>query len=294
MNPFIMHINYCEVGAGFGGKTADDICKKAANWGYDGIEFRGKLPADLTDTTFDDYIEAIADAKKKYGLSHILFSIAPSGCTSDDKETRVNAVKTAIEKYAKVNKVVGTTLCNSLSDMIMSKIPNVDRTAFEYHGSAVATPEQVERLIDSYRKIGSAIEPLGMRVAFETHPYCIHDTPEFAVKIVKEIDSPAVGINMDFGNTVFLPVHIKLEEAIDLYGDKLFYTHLKNSVGVPGLGKRLHTLLSDGDINHREYLEKLKIVGYTGPIGIEAPRGGDREWFARQDLAYAKTVLSEI
>jgi hypothetical protein len=35
-------------------------------------------------------------------------------------------------------------------------------------------------------------------------------------------------------------------------------------------------------------------IGYQGPICIEAPRGGDREWFARQDLIYLRSLLDEL
>ena len=52
--------------------------------------------------------------------------------------------------------------------------------------------------------------------------------------------------------------------------------------------------IKKGEINHRAYLEKLRDVGYTGPIGIEAPRLGDRLWFAKCDLAYVKELMEEI
>ena len=38
----------------------------------------------------------------------------------------------------------------------------------------------------------------------------------------------------------------------------------------------------------------LLAAGYDGPLCIEAPRAGDREWFARQDLAYLKAVLRDL
>ena len=61
---------------------------------------------------------------------------------------------------------------------------------------------------------------------------------------------------------------------------------------VPGAG-RVATGLGEGEINHREYVQLLLQHGYTGPICIEAPRSGDREWYAQQDLAYIKTVLAD-
>jgi sugar phosphate isomerase/epimerase len=120
----------------------------------------------------------------------------------------------------------------------------------------------------------------------------IHDTPEATRKLVDLIGSPNFGINMDYGNTVYFPDFPAVEDAIDIYGDKLFYTHLKNSV--PKVGGRTPVALSEGEINHRLYLKKLREVGFEGPIGIEAPRPGDRVWFAQKDLEYYKAVAASI
>ena len=99
---------------------------------------------------------------------------------------------------------------------------------------------------------------------------------------------------MDYGNTAYFLKRMDLEDTIDLYGDKLFYTHLKNSNLVPEVLKRFPCALSEGEINHRIYLRKLKEVGFTGPIGIEAPRPGDREWYARCDFNYVKSILETL
>ena len=52
------------------------------------------------------------------------------------------------------------------------------------------------------------------------------------------------------------------------------------------------TALSQGEINHCAYLEKLEDIGYAGPIGIEAPRPGDRWFYAKEDMAYMTYLLS--
>ena len=37
MNSVIMHINYCEIAFYTYGKTVDDVCRKASEWGFDGV-----------------------------------------------------------------------------------------------------------------------------------------------------------------------------------------------------------------------------------------------------------------
>ena len=140
------------------------------------------------------------------------------------------------------------------------------------------------------KALSAELEKIGVKFAFETHPKYINDTPEATKKLVDLIDSPAVGINMDYGNTIYFPVRPSVEEAIDIYGDKLFYIHLKNSSSIPGTKTRIPTNLSDGEINHRAYLEKLHEVGFCGPICIEAPRSGDRVWYAKCDYEYYKAI----
>lgn len=296
MNKTIMHINYGEVsGNHFGKKTVDDICRMAAQIGYDGIEFRGEPPVEMAGITFREYAVAIAAAKKKYSLSEILFGIAVRGYTSDDKATREKAISDVVEKVKLANDICGTTLCNTFGEDIQAKIPTVPVGAYEFAGSAAATGKDWDMTVDAFGKIGAELEKIGVRFAFETHMIFLHDLPEASKRLVDLIDSPAIGINMDYGNTVYFPEYPTVEETVELYGDKLFYTHLKNSVRAPGNGnKRLPTALSDGEINHRTYLKKLSDVGFNGPIGIEAPRPGDREYFARKDFEYFKSVVNAL
>ena len=295
-NPIIMHVNYGEKsGNSFGRKTVDDVCKMAAELGFDGIEFRGTPPVEYEKAGVDflGYVKEVAASKKKYGLTEILFALGDRDCTNPDKDVRAKNIAAVIEQAKIVRDLCDTTVCNSFGSWIQSKISTAAPDAYEFHGSAAATPEDWKLTVDAYQKIGAGIEPLGVRFGFETHMSYIHDLPHPAKKLVDMIDSPAIGINMDFGNTVYFPQYPSVTETIDLYGDKLFYTHLKNSVAV-GAGKRMPTNLCDGQINHREYLEKLKEVGFSGPIGIEAPRAGDRYWFAKNDIAYAKSIMETL
>ena len=295
MNKTIMHINYGEITYdSYGKKTIDDICKQAAEIGFDGIEFRGVPPKELSELSFKEYATQIAAAKKKYGLSEILFGIGVKDCASDDKDARAKSVAEAAEKAKIANELCGTTICNTFAAWTRSPISTAPAASYEFHGSAAATQKDWDLTVDSFQMLGRELEKIGVKFGFETHMSYIHDLPAPSKKLVDLIDSPMIGINMDYGNTAYFPVRPTVEEAIDLYGDKLFYTHLKNSSAIPGSTFRMATGLGDGDINHRLYYAKLLEVGFTGPIGIEAPRGGDRVWFAQQDLNYFKSVMASF
>ena len=295
MNKTIMHINYGEVrGSSFGANTVDSICAMAADIGFDGIEFRIDPPIELNTLSFREYATQIAAAKDKYGLSEILFGIGVRDCANSDAAVRAKAIAQTLERVKIANDICGSTLFNTFGSDIQPLVSTAPAGAYEFCGSAAATPEHWELTADTFRQIGKELDVLGVKFAFETHMIFLHDTPAMAKKLVDLIDSPAIGINMDYGNTVYFPEYPSVEDAIALYGDKLFYTHLKNSASVPGGHGRIPTALSDGEINHRLYLAKLKEVGFCGPIGIEAPRPGDRAAYARQDFAYYRAVAAEV
>lgn len=288
MNPVIMHINYCECSYYHLAMSIDEVCRKAKEWGFDGIEFRGALPKGFTGS-MDAYLKEIRDAKARYGLTDILYGYGVSGISSDDAATRAKAIDDAIAFFHKAKEQTGTTICNVFADDIVNPQGGGN---FNFSGSHYATEDQWKYTAEGFHAIGEACEKMGMKLAFETHMNYIHDVPKAVRKLLDMIDSPAVGANMDYGNTVYFLNVPTPEETIALYGDKLFHMHLKNSIGMAG--SRYPTALSEGEINHRPYLKALAASGYQGPIGIEAPRGGDREWFVRQDIAYFKTVAAEV
>jgi len=288
MNPVIMHINYCEQG-----QSIEEICQKAASWGFDGIEFRS-LPTGITFASIDEYLEAILHNATRFGLKRIHFGYTAEGICSEDNKTHEAAVADAIAFFTLVHNKLGVTLCNVFTDIIMNPDKNIPYGPdYSLHGSSVATEAQWKAAVAGYKKIGAAVSALGMRLAFETHMSYIHDTPQAAFKLVSLIDSPAIGINMDYGNTVYFKNHLELEETIALYGEKLFDIHLKNSMELLS-SERVPTALGEGDINHRQYLRLLKKTGYSGPITLEAPRSGDREPYARQDIAYYKMLREDV
>jgi sugar phosphate isomerase/epimerase len=288
LNHVIMHINYCEQG-----QSIEEICQKAAQWGFEGVEFRN-IPTDMTFAGTEEYMDVIAANVRKYRLKQTIFSYTAVGISSEIAETRKAAVDNAISFFTLAHKKLDVTVCNALGDIIRNPDKRIPYGPdYTLHGSFVATEAQLKYTADGFRKIGAAVDAYGMKLAFETHMSYIHDTPEAAVKLVKLIDSPAVGINMDYGNTVYFQNQLELDETIALYGDKLFDIHLKNSIGLLS-GERIPTALGNGDINHRQYLRLLKAAGYTGPVTLEAPRSGDREPYAREDIAYYKTLCEEV
>lgn len=295
-NPIFMHINYAEVaGTSLGSKSLSDVCHFAADLGYEGIEFRGWLPKDFSGLTFREYVEKLAAAKKEIGDDfEIMFRFMAKGCASPKSEVRDAVVAEITENAKIVRELCGTKICNTTAEVKNCPLKTVPAPGYEFNGSAAANDETFNLTADTYSRIAKELEKIDLRFAFETHMGYIHDLPQPSRRLVDMIDSPMVGLNLDYGNMMLFPEQLPVEQVIDILGNKLYYVHLKNYIRLPESRFRLPAALGDGEINHRLYLEKLQAVGYTGPICLEAPRPGDRLWFAKNDFAYIKDVMANM
>jgi len=280
--PIVMHVNYCEQG-----QSLEDICRKAVDWGYDGVEFRRKRTG--VDEGVEEYLDALVAGVEKSGLKQVLFGGPGADLMQPDATTRAGEVETLKQFFGLATQRFKLTVCNTMTGSLQA--PDVPYVDYSKHGSAIATEEHYRNAADGFRELGDMAGEMGFKFAFEIHMGYLHDRPASCRKLVDAIDRPAVGANLDFGNVVYFPEHLTLAETIELLADKLYYVHWKNSM--PTSGKRTPTGVSEGEINHREYLQLLIKHGYQGPICVEAPRPGDREWYARQDIAYVKALLSE-
>ena len=283
--PIIMHINYCEQG-----QSLSEICQKAVDWGFDGVEFRRKRHG--VEEGVEEYLDTLADSVEKSGLRHVLFGGPGPDLMQPDAEKRRKEVETIRDFFRLAAERFRLTVCNTMTGPLHNPDPQVSYSDYDKNGSAVATDDHRQWAAEGFRELGAMAEKMGFRFAFEVHMCYLHDLPESTRKLVDEIGSPAVGANLDYGNVVYFEEPPALAEAIGILGDKLYYVHLKNSTATKA-GDRIPTALADGQINHREYISLLIRHGYEGPICVEAPRPGDREWFARQDLAYIQSVLTD-
>ncbi len=289
--PVIMHVNYCEQG-----QTIREICACAAKCGFDGVEFRRKRTG--VRETPREYLDEVAKWTAEYGHRYVLFGGPGVNAMTPDKA----ALRREIDEYKEFLTLaaerVPLSVINFMSGPLQDPTVAPSRVAYHLHGSHCAEPWQWESAAEMCREIADYAPDV--KFAFETHMYYLHDLAETAMKLCELIDRPNFGVNLDYGNTQYFTSSVlPLEEAIDRCGKKLFYTHLKNCYHVsrldtPDARFLIPSGLGEGAINHRAYLKKLRDAGFDGLIGIEAPRSGDREWFAAQDIAYTKSVLADL
>jgi sugar phosphate isomerase/epimerase len=282
----IMHINYCEQG-----QTIEETCKKAVAWGFDGVEFRRKRSK--VDETVEGYLDSIAKGVEKSGLKIVTFGGPGPNLANEDQALREADIEEVIHFYKLATQRFNFSVCNITSGSLLNQDKSIPYIEYEKHGSFIATEEQWKWAVDGFKALGEMATELKFKLALETHMCYIHDLPVAAKKLVDMVDNPAIGINLDYGNAVFFKNKPDLEETIQLVKDNLYYVHLKNSIWLKDESS-LRVGLGEGEINHRVYLKLLKSIGYKGPICIEAPRSGDREWYAKQDIKYIRSVIDDI
>ncbi len=281
MPNFIMHCNYFETGY-----SVETTFDKAVEHGYDGVEMRGR-PRDES-MALDDYLDLVDKEKQRTGIEVVL--ALHGNYMTDDADER----KAEVEHWGYVLKRgidMGVTTYNAMCGGISPD--DVDPREWDKCGSGAASDEHWKWATEAYQALGAIAEAGGARLAFETHMVALTDIAAPTGKLLDMIDSPAVGANIDMGNIVLHPTGESLEEALDILKGKIYYTHLKNVYIVPG-GGWICCHISDGVIDNYKFMEILKDQGYDGPIGLEAPRQGDRNYFAKVDLAYIRSVVADL
>lgn len=285
--PVILHCNYVEQG-----QSINRMCKLAARWGADGIEFRHRRGG--VEETEDGYLDALKRAVDKHGLGNVLFGAPGPNLALADAGEREREVEGYIAFLRRVVDRFGVRYCNTFTGNVLD--PEYPYMEFDRHGSKRATDEQWEAAVSGFQAIGDVADELGLELGFETHNVYIHDLPGPAAELVNRIGRKRVGINLDYQNILIHPDAPGLEETLSLLHGKVRILHLKNCHLVADRRYRhwIPARLGEGCINTRQILQWAFEWGFEGPVVIEAPWEGDREWFAREDLRYVRSVLEDI
>src|SRR5690606_7429958 len=303
----------------WGDLSLEDVCIKAKEFGYDGLELG--LPDHLDVRQTDaEYYKGIKDLLGKYGLqlktisSHLVGQavcdridgrhkgILPDYIWGDGEpegvRQRAAAELILTAKAAKalgVNTVVGFT--GSPIWHLLYAFPPVPESMIE---------EGYKAFAHRFIPILDAFEKIGVRFALEVHPTEIAFDTFSARRALEAVDHhPAFGFNYD-------PSHLgyqRVDYVVFIYKftERIFHVHMKDvywidsskQVGVFGG----HVPFGDprrywnfrsvgrGKINFEEIVRALNVIDYQGPLSIEWEDSAmDREHGARESCAFTKRI----
>ena len=144
-------------------------------------------------------------------------------------------------------------------------------------------------VLAALRYIVKKCEKLGVCFLFETG----QETPVALLRVIEELNSEYVGINMDTANLI-LYGKANSADAITVFGKYVKDTHIKDG-RYPTEGKALgkQVQVGEGEANVPEVIRRLQSLGYTGNYIIEREIKGDQQIRdIVQTIDYLKSILN--
>ncbi|MGI6118404.1 MAG: sugar phosphate isomerase/epimerase family protein [Bilifractor sp.] len=277
----------------FGDVTIQEAAKLAAENGYEAIEVCANEHSGMLNT--DEVLKsgkgkAIAKSVRDCGveisaLSNHDFSLiigGPHGPATDfimkgTPEEKIAAGKASLIKTAQ--------LANEMEvDTIVGMAGVLDFCAAFSWPYADGWKLSEEAFVENYVPVLDKLQEYGCRFAVEVHPNSImYDLYTCKRAIELTGNHPALGINLDPGNLMYVGVGI--EEFIDALSDRIYYVHLKDGEYSPhnfrkggwlmrGEDTRIdksfrYRIPGWGNINWRSFMTELHLIGYDGYLSFE-------------------------
>ncbi len=307
----------------FTGQWADlsfeEICKKASEWGYDGLEIAcwGDHMVPEKGASDMDYINEKLEILKKYDLQcHALGAHLAGQCVGDDWDERLDAFapdkvkgnpeevrKWATQEMINTAKAAKNMGCYVVTGFLGSPI-------WKYLYSFPPTTDEMieagyQKIVDLWTPIFDEFDAAGIKFALEVHPTEIAYDYYTTCKLFEVFDRrPTLGLNFDPSHLVWqgMEAHVFISD----FPDRIYHVHMKDAAvtldgrtGIIGSHLPFGDLrrgwnfrsLGHGDVNFEEIIRHLNSIGYGGPLSVEwEDNGMDREFGAAESVDFVKSI----
>ncbi|MDF2511910.1 MAG: endonuclease [Herbinix sp.] len=297
----------------------EDMCKKAKEMGYDGLEIAcwGNHLDVKKAATDPSYVSYIKETLEKNGLqckaiaTHIigqcvgdyndprLNNFAPAELADKPEEIRAWAIETMKYSAIAANKLGVKIITGFVGSPIWKYLYSFPQT----------TEEMVE---DGFNTIVKLWEPIldvmkenGVVFALEVHPGEIAFDYYSTEKLLKKFEHrPEFGLNFDPSHLIWQG--IKPDLFLKDFIHKVYHIHMKDAAvtldGRSGLlGSHIDfgdlrrgwnfRSLGHGDVNFEEIIRVLNAYGYEGPLSVEWEDSGmERIYGATEAAAFVRKV----
>ncbi|MCD6517015.1 MAG: sugar phosphate isomerase/epimerase [Candidatus Aminicenantes bacterium] len=307
----------------FTGQWADmafkDICKKAKEWGYDGLEIAcwgDHMEVNKADKD-PDYISRKKQILEKNGLNcwalgaHLagqcvgdlyddrLDGFVPDKAKGNPEKMRAWAIE-QMKTTAKAAKDMGCSVVNGFMGSPIWKF---------WYSFPQTTEQMIEAGFKEIKKLWTPIldefDRYKVKFALEVHPTEIAFDFYTTQKLFNVFEHrPTLGLNFDPSHLVWQGMDPKL--FIREFSDRIYHVHMKDvAVTLDGksgiLGSHLpfgdlrrgwnFRSLGHGDVDFEEIIRELNDAGYTGPLSVEwEDNGMDREYGAQESVEFVKSI----
>lgn len=224
---------------GFSKWNIFDALDKIKELGYDGVELCLEHPDMVPEKIDDAMIEKVKSYLKKIGLN--LASVSYHG-DADPVDIKVSNTYKSIE----IAKKLG-------SDILIVNSEKKDKNI----------PNQFENLVERFKGFSKCAAKNGVKLAFEPEPLLIIETADDMMKLIKEVNSDALNVNIDVGHTYITDPD--LSQAILKFDGKIVHCHIED------IKNKVHSHLYplDGDIDYDGMFKSFDKIGYKGYYVID-------------------------
>jgi len=298
----------------------EELARKAAAWGYDGLEMVCRSGYIDVDRAASDsaYCGERLDLLARYGLKCFALSnhaaghlvcdpnedsrtdvLAPPACAGDAEKKRAWAVE-AMKNTARAARNLGVGVVTGFTGSpiwhLLYRFPPVPEEWIEA-GFA--------RFAELWHPILDVFDECGVRFALEVHPTEIAFDLYTAKRALEAIGHrKAFGFNFD-------PSHLYWQRVDPVcflreFPDRIYHVHMKDAaLQLDGRSGILASHLNFGDprrgwdfrspghggVNFEEIIRALNQIGYMGPLSVEwEDCGMDRLFGAREACAFVKRI----
>lgn len=297
----------------------DELCRTAAEMGYDGIEIAtwgNSFDLDKADSD-DQYIDFIKKTLKKHKLVSKALAMHIIGqCVGDAPDPRLNNFAPArladkpeeIRAWAIDSMKKGARVARKLDIKVITGFTGSPIWKYLY-SFPQTTSEMVEAGFDEIVKLWAPIlkefKKNGVKFALEVHPGEIAFDYYSTQKLLEKFaDDDTFGLNFDPSHLFWQGVqpHLFLRD----FSKRIYHVHMKDvAVTLDGrsgyLGSHIDfgdsrrgwnfRSLGHGDVNFEEIIRVLNEIGYDGPLSVEWEDSGmDRIMGATEAAAFVRKI----
>lgn len=142
-------------------------------------------------------------------------------------------------------------------------------------------------MVDRLKKICDALGERGLTLLMETG----QEKAEALAAFIDDVGQPNIRVNFDPANMILYGVGEPIE-AIGILKDMIAHVHMKDGKWStrPGQDWGQDVVLGTGDANIPGVVDKLREIGYAGPLVIEREAGPDRLPDVRAAIALLESL----
>ena len=283
--------------AQWGDMDFEELCKKASEMGYDGLEITawGNHLDPQKAATDMEYVRGRKETLKKYGLDcWALSAHVPGQCVGDRWDPRLDNFAPGnlsgkpeeIRKWAIQEMKYIAQAAKNMGVKVVTGFMGSPIWAYWY-SFPQTTDEMIDagfrEIVDLWTPIFDEFDKCGVKFALEVHPTEIAFDYYTAERLLKEFNyRETLGFNYDPSHLLWQGVNttIFLRDFIK----RVYHVHMKDAAvtldGKAGILGSFITFgdtrrgwnfrsLGHGDVNFEDIIRELNQGGYTGPLSVE-------------------------